>query len=710
MLISMMTDTKPWRDRGVLAAAVSVAAAAAAFRWPGIWMNLLLLTGAALWLARSLQQAQARPGQRADLVQKQRIQRGLDVVVTNVMIADAELNIVYVNQSVQEMLTAVEADIRRDVPNFDARRIIGTNIDRFHRNPSHQRGMLAKMSATHKTQLHLGGRHFSLILNPINDESGARLGYVVEWKDLTDELAAADRERQMATEVTRVRRGLDVVITNVMIADADLNIVYVNQSIQEMLVAVEPDIRRDLPNFDARRIIGTNIDRFHRTPSHQRGMLARMSATHKTQLHIGGRHFSLILNPINDDSDNRLGYVVEWKDLTDELAATEREQRMAAEMARVQRGLDVVVTNVMIADADLNIVYVNQSIQAMLNTAESDIRRDVPNFDARRIVGTNIDRFHKKPSHQRNMLAAMAQTHVTQLHLGGRRFSLILNPINDAAAVRVGYVVEWRDLTEELATKEREQRANELLEVAVHQARDAIAAANDGDLTIRVPMEGKEGRIGDLCNGVNTVLDSMSRLVTQIQGATREIQVAAGEIVTGNSDLSERTEQQAASLEETASSMEQLTSTVKQNAENARQANQLALGASDVAQRGGKVVGEVVDTMSDIQNSSKKIVDIISVIDGIAFQTNILALNAAVEAARAGEQGRGFAVVAAEVRSLAQRSAGAAKEIKSLIGDSVEKVGNGTRLVEHAGKTMDEIVTSVKRVTDIMAEISAASQ
>ncbi|HEY8606887.1 MAG TPA: methyl-accepting chemotaxis protein, partial [Noviherbaspirillum sp.] len=188
------------------------------------------------------------------------------------------------------------------------------------------------------------------------------------------------------------------------------------------------------------------------------------------------------------------------------------------------------------------------------------------------------------------------------------------------------------------------------------------------------------------------------------------IGVASREIASGNADLSSRTESQASSLEETASSMEELTSTVKQNAENARQANQLVVSASDVALRGGEVVGQVVQTMASIKDSSRKIVDIIGVIDGIAFQTNILALNAAVEAARAGEQGRGFAVVAAEVRSLAQRSAGAAKEIKSLIGDSVEKVDAGSNLVDVAGKTMGEIVTSVKHVADIMNEISAASQ
>ena len=244
---------------------------------------------------------------------------------------------------------------------------------------------------------------------------------------------------------------------------------------------------------------------------------------------------------------------------------------------------------------------------------------------------------------------------------------------------------------------------------AVIEVQTVLGALSQGDLTQR--MEGEySGDFARMKSDANATVEQLTQIITQIKTATDTINVAAKEIASGNSDLSARTEQQAASLEETASSMEELTSTVKQNAENAKQANQLAMGASDVARKGGQVVSEVVTTMSAINESSKKIVDIISVIDGIAFQTNILALNAAVEAARAGEQGRGFAVVAAEVRSLAQRSAGAAKEIKTLIGDSVEKVGNGAKLVDQAGKTMEEIVTSVKRVTDIMAEISAASQ
>ncbi|MEW9581140.1 methyl-accepting chemotaxis protein [Paraburkholderia sp. DGU8] len=246
----------------------------------------------------------------------------------------------------------------------------------------------------------------------------------------------------------------------------------------------------------------------------------------------------------------------------------------------------------------------------------------------------------------------------------------------------------------------------------VQPLKDATACFEriaSGDLSERIEVfSGNE--IGRLFDGIKRMQESLATMVKSVHSSAESIDTGAREIAMGNTDLSQRTEQQAASLQETASSMEQLTGTVRQNAENARQASQLAVNASDIATRGGDVVSEVVTTMQDIAASSNKVVDIIGVIEGIAFQTNILALNAAVEAARAGEQGRGFAVVAAEVRSLAQRSASAAKEIKELIGDSVDKVQSGSALVGRAGTTMDEIVQAVRRVTDIMGEISAASE
>ncbi|RKE25360.1 methyl-accepting chemotaxis sensory transducer with TarH sensor [Paraburkholderia sp. BL23I1N1] len=230
-----------------------------------------------------------------------------------------------------------------------------------------------------------------------------------------------------------------------------------------------------------------------------------------------------------------------------------------------------------------------------------------------------------------------------------------------------------------------------------------------GDLSESIEVFSRN-EIGRLFAAIKRMQESMATMVKAVHSSTESIDTGAREIAMGNTDLSQRTEQQAASLQETASSMEQLTGTVRQNAENARQASQLAVNASDIATRGGDVVSQVVTTMQDIATSSNKVVDIIGVIEGIAFQTNILALNAAVEAARAGEQGRGFAVVAGEVRSLAQRSASAAKEIKELIGDSVDKVQSGSALVGRAGTTMEEIVQAVRRVTDIMGEISAASE
>jgi methyl-accepting chemotaxis protein len=244
----------------------------------------------------------------------------------------------------------------------------------------------------------------------------------------------------------------------------------------------------------------------------------------------------------------------------------------------------------------------------------------------------------------------------------------------------------------------------------IEETREVINAASQGDLTRRLDTRMDSPELRTMAEGINSLLESMAGMVRGIKATAADVSRSAEEISTGNSNLSRRTEEQSASLEETASSMEEMTTTVKQNADNAAQASQLALAARDQAERGGVVVNQAVTAMSDIKQSSKKIADIIGVIDEIAFQTNLLALNAAVEAARAGEQGRGFAVVASEVRSLAGRSATAAKEIKGLIQDSVRKVEDGSARVTQSGRTLEEIVASVKKVSDIVAQIAAASR
>jgi methyl-accepting chemotaxis protein len=379
-----------------------------------------------------------------------------------------------------------------------------------------------------------------------------------------------------------------------------------------------------------------------------------------------------------------------------ELQARQTEQKVAADNLRIKNALDKCSTNVMIANSANEIVYLNETLSQMLQGNEATIRSVLPHFDARRLVGVNMDTFHRNPAHQKAMVGGLQGSHKSEIKIAGLTMTLTASPIIDATGQRAGTVVEWKDRTQEVGVE---------TEVA-----QIVGASGSGDFSKRIGVEGKEGFFKQLGLGINSMVETMTGVIRQIKESSETISVASQEISAGNTDLSQRTEEQAASLEQTAASMEELTATVRQNADNAKQANQLAVSASEVAVKGGHVVSQVVATMSSITDSSKKIVDIISVIDGIAFQTNILALNAAVEAARAGEQGRGFAVVASEVRNLAQRSAAAAKEIKTLIGDSVEKVDVGSKLVESAGKTMDDIVNSVKRVTDIMGEITAASQ
>ena len=307
-------------------------------------------------------------------------------------------------------------------------------------------------------------------------------------------------------------------------------------------------------------------------------------------------------------------------------------------------------------------------------------------MDALRVAITEIDSVERKLLEQRALDAASLQSLTSSVIVFGGLITVLL--------AGVLAVVITRGLMSKLGGEP-------------DYAAEIAGKVASGDLAVDVVV--RNGDHSSMVYAMKQMKDNLASIVTQVRNGTDTIASASSQIASGNQDLSSRTEQQASSLEETASSMEELTSTVKQNADNARQANTLAATASEVARKGGTVIGQVVDTMSGINASANKIVDIISVIDGIAFQTNILALNAAVEAARAGEQGRGFAVVASEVRTLAQRSANAAKEIKTLIDDSVSKVESGSRLVNDAGATMTEIVESVKRVTDIMQEITAAS-
>jgi methyl-accepting chemotaxis protein len=415
-------------------------------------------------------------------------------------------------------------------------------------------------------------------------------------------------------------------------------------------------------------------------------------------------------------------------------------KRIADESLRIKVGLDNVSTGVMIADNARNIIYVNKSVVNILSKAEADIRKHLPNFSVDKLVGTNIDSFHANPAHQEQLLSNLTHTHIASMDISGHSMVVTASPVINEQGQRLGAIAEWQDRTAEVAVekevadivhgavmgnftkriqthdkvgffKQLGENLNELMETSetgLNEVVRVLDALSRGDLTEKITND-YSGTFGQLKDDSNTTVEKLKDIVDNIKEASNNINVAAKEIAAGNNDLSHRTEEQAASLEQTAASMEQLTSTVHHNTENAKHANELAVNASDIASKGATVISEVVTTMDDINASSRRIVDIISVIDDIAFQTNILALNAAVEAARAGEQGKGFAVVAIEVRNLAQRAAAAAGEIKRLIGDSVEKVYGGSKLVAQAGQTMEEIVKSINGVSNIMSEISAAS-
>jgi methyl-accepting chemotaxis protein len=379
------------------------------------------------------------------------------------------------------------------------------------------------------------------------------------------------------------------------------------------------------------------------------------------------------------------------------LLLKQQEANAAATVGgRIRAALDHATSSMLVADSDLKVIYVNHTFETLMRTVEGDLRKDLPSFTVDGLVGADVGVLYKDPGRARAMLTQLTGKQREELTLGARTFRIEANPVVAASGERIGTVLEWSDRTQQAAME--------------GELQDMLKSVLGGNLEHRLALAGKTGFFEGMSRGVNQIVDNMADIVAKVQLAAAEVYRGAKEIAAGSGHLSQRTEAQSSSLEETASSMEQMTSTVKQNADNAGQANQLAVAARDQAEKGGDVVTQAVRAMDEINEASRRIADIIGVIDEIAFQTNLLALNAAVEAARAGEQGRGFAVVATEVRSLAGRSATAAREIKELIQDSVRKVQDGSLLVTQSGETLEQIVASVKKVSHIVAEIAAASR
>ena len=665
-----------------------------------------------------------------DSAELARLRSAVGGAMQAMMMIDRDFNITYVNQASIDLLTKHEATLQSVFPGFKANAIMGANIDTFHKNPAHQRQMLANpANLPYSTHIQIAHLTMKLNVTAMIDSNGEYIGNALEWADVTEEVAKENH-------VARLQGAIDSSVQAVMMVDRDFIVTYVNQSTTDLLMKYQMQFSAAFPGFNAKSIVGTCIDTFHKNPAHQRQLLADpTNLPYKTDIQIGDLTFELNVTATMDNQGSYVGNALEWSDVTE-------VRKKELEVARLQSAVDGANANLMICDTDLVITYANPAVVNMMSGRADALRKTFPGFDAHNLVGQCIDQFHRNPAHQRQLLGNAANLPAkAEISIAGLEFEVNATAIVDHEGKLMGNMVEWGDITEQKDAERQIQSlidnavqgqldtridasnyngfmknlsegVNELMNAVVEPMQEAqrvVKALSTGDLTesMEGDYSGEFAELRDAINETNTVLSDM---VDQIMDSSENILTSSDEISRGNADLSQRTEEQASSLEETASSMEQMTSTVKQNADNAREANQLAAAARDQAEKGGDVVQKAVNAMGEINTSSKKIADIIGVIDEIAFQTNLLALNAAVEAARAGEQGKGFAVVAAEVRNLAQRSAGAAKEIKGLINDSVERVDEGSKLVDESGKTLEEIVNGVKKVSDIIAEIAAAAQ
>jgi methyl-accepting chemotaxis protein len=485
--------------------------------------------------------------------------------------------------------------------------------------------------------------------------------------------------------------ALDRVSTAIMFTDRDLRITYVNENGKQMLLKYAEHFRRLWADFNPNDPIGTCVDVFRDDPSQQRRLLEDASALpHRASIQVGPVTFALQMHANRDANGVYVGVMLEWSDVTDLRENAARLEAIDKAQASIEFSLDG------------TILSANQNFLNAVGYSLSEIRGQHHSMF--------VEASYRDSSEYRALWDKLRRGEYDagqykRIGKGGREIWIqaSYNPVLDPCGKPYKVVKYATDVTEQV----RMMRA---LDSEVIETQAVVENAIGGDLTSRISTVGKTGQIENLSKSVNKLIHTMMTVVGQIKIAAATVRNGTEEISKGNGHLSQRTEEQASSLAETSSSMEQMTSTVRMTADNADQARQLSVAARAQADKGGGIVDSAVAAMAGINASSKKIADIIGVIDEIAFQTNLLALNAAVEAARAGDQGRGFAVVATEVRSLAGRSATAAKEIKMLINDSVAKVEEGSKLVDASGNALGDIGTAVKHVTEVIAEIARASQ
>jgi methyl-accepting chemotaxis protein len=554
-------------------------------------------------------------------------------------------------------------------------------------------------------------------------------------------------ERTAAQATLRIKTALDCVNTPVMVAGEDNRVIYANDAVRRLFADAAADLRLVRAAFDPDDLIEREANGLLAGLAQDPTVLQHGERSRVFTIEAGVRTFEVTSSPVRDADGERLGTVLEWSDLTESLAEQgrereriEQERLQAAENTRIRHALDNVSSRVMMADTDLNIVYVNTAAQRLFHGVQADFREALDDFDPQHLVGGPLSAFYNRDVAQSDLVGSLDRRHEGEVTYGGRTLRLVSNPVRNEDGERLGVAIEWADRTGEISVEnevhaivesagrgnlrdrvdldgkdgffrtlsEGVNRLIDVVDTALADIADVMGRVAQGDLTQTITRD-YEGRFGDVTQSINGTVAHLDDLVGKLRASSDTVSNAAAEISAGNNDLSSRTEQNAASLEQTAASLEEMTSTVRNNADNAQQATAVAYTAREQAQSGGESAEHAIQAMGEIHAASKRIAEIIGVIDEIAFQTNLLALNASVEAARAGEQGRGFAVVATEVRNLASRSAEAARQIRDLISDSVVKVDSGSELVNESGQKLRDIVESTKKVADIVAEISAAT-
>jgi methyl-accepting chemotaxis protein len=661
-----------------------------------------------------------------DQLELDRLRSAVGGAMQAMMMIDRDFNITYVNQATKDLLKKHEYIFREFYPGFDAARIIGVCIDRFHKNPAHQRQMLSDPgNLPYSTTIQIGPICFLLNVTAMISVSGEYIGNGLEWSDVTEATEQKILNADYAGQIAAIGKSQAVIEFNM-----DGTIITANDNFLSTLGYRLEEVQSQHHSMFVESAYKESAEYREFWEKLRRG---EYDSRECKRIGKGGKEvwIQASYNPIMDLNGKLFKVVKYATDITQQKLQNADYLGQIKSIAKAQAVIEFNMDGTIITANDnfLNAMgYRLEEVQGQHHSIFIE-----PEFKASveyREFWDKLNRGEYEAKEYKRIGKSGREVWIQAsynpiMDLNGKPFKVVKYATDITAQMRA--LAEIDGLVQNAVAGQLENRIdtssaegfiaslgngiNDLMDAVVkplNAAQQVISALADGDLTQE--MLGEYGGVfAELKDSLNETVDNLSDMVDKILLGSDSILTSADEISKGNTDLSQRTEEQASSLEETASSMEEMTSTVKQNAGNAREANQLATAAREQAEKGGDVVKNAVVAMSEINVSSKKIADIIGVIDEIAFQTNLLALNAAVEAARAGEQGRGFAVVAGEVRNLAQRSAGAAKEIKGLISDSVEKVNEGSRLVDESGKTLDEIVNAVKKVSDIISEIAAAS-